>query len=777
MLRLSTKRNYTSLKYYGLALLVIVPVFSTLFAPATQAESFNAGRIIDDGVFVNRFSMNTAQIQAFLNSKVKICDTYGTQPSEYGGGTRAQWGQVNYGQSTFTCLKDYFEEGRSASQIIYDTAQTYSINPQVLIVLLQKEQGLVTDTWPLNIQYRSATGYGCPDTAACDSQYYGLVKQLDWSAKMFRAIMNASPTWYTPYVLGNNTIQYNRNSACGSSVVNIQNRATQALYNYTPYQPNSATIASPMGTTVNCGSYGNLNFFRYFTSWFGSTQFPQPVGGALYYQLSNGAIYLVIGTTRYYIPSNDMLVNYNLDKYPTIAATDSDIQTYTDGGVLTNLTWDSGGVYLVNKGVRYHVSPNMCTAWALSCYDNTKVRALGDSFQTQHLQQGGSLPELATYNGVNYKLSAGTRQPFADTKTFLDLGYGMSPILSASPVNMQMPLGSLLLSTPGVIQFSANSPNFYYDGSSYFQVSSVDVYKDWKLDNVIRISPPASSYTQTPPSSTLLTSWAQSNGKSYIVDQGRKILIPDNLSDLWSGASFTTQPAPLFNNLPTINLTGLVWTNPNIYYLDGKGKHYVSSVADVQALQSSTGSMINVGADKVANIPEGAPYIADGRVVSLNDGGGKIYVVNNHKLTYIPSPGIFNAYKFSWSSIKTLPTSILDEYPLDPGQGLGHSRASNGSHYIVTKSGLYWLSSRDSIDFGTVESSFSLINKQLVSFAVPSLSRFLYNVDNGRIYYASGGAIHYVTSMSAYRAYGGLKTPTTAINSAILRLFTEAQPI
>src|SRR5690606_6579722 len=28
----------------------------------------------------------------------------------------------------------------------------------------------------------------------------------------------------------------------------------------------------PMGSTVNCGAYGNINFYRYFTSWFGPTQ-------------------------------------------------------------------------------------------------------------------------------------------------------------------------------------------------------------------------------------------------------------------------------------------------------------------------------------------------------------------------------------------------------------------------------------------------------------------------------------------------------------------------
>jgi len=255
------------------SLLFLITLSLLVLGQAQQAHAlagWNAGRIIDDSIFTNTNTMNPSQIQAFLNSKVPVCDTYGTQPSEYGGGTRAQWGQAKYGQSTFTCLKDYSENGRSSAQIIYDTAQKYQINPQVLIVLLQKEQSLVTDTWPLNVQYRTATGYGCPDTAPCDSQYYGLTNQLDWAGKMFRAILNNSPTWYTPYVLGNNFIRYSPDGNCGGSTVYIQNRATQALYNYTPYQPNQATLNAGWGT-ASCGAYGNRNFFLYFTSWFGAT--------------------------------------------------------------------------------------------------------------------------------------------------------------------------------------------------------------------------------------------------------------------------------------------------------------------------------------------------------------------------------------------------------------------------------------------------------------------------------------------------------------------------
>lgn len=247
---------------------------------AADISKFDPGQIISDSIFTNKGSMNTAAIQNFLNSKVPTCDTNGQKLSEYGGPDlnkdgkvqRWEWGKQYYNQTTFTCLRNYSEGGKSAAQIIYETAQNYNINPQVLIVLLQKEQALVTDTWPLNVQYRTATGYGCPDTAACDTQYYGFTNQVRWAATMFNAIMTDSPTWYTPYVLGNNSIPWNPNTAsCGYSTVNIKNRATQALYNYTPYRPNQAALNAGYGSGDSCSSYGNRNFFLYFSDWFGST--------------------------------------------------------------------------------------------------------------------------------------------------------------------------------------------------------------------------------------------------------------------------------------------------------------------------------------------------------------------------------------------------------------------------------------------------------------------------------------------------------------------------
>lgn len=265
----SLKPTYTLI---GIVLLLMVVAIGlkTLQNASASVSGWKAGYIISDYVFTKKNTMSVSDIQSFLNTQVPNCDTWGAQPSEFGGGTRRQWAEAHGYSAPFTCLRNYSQGGKSAAQIIYNAAQDFNINPQVLLVLLQKEQGLVTDTWPLSIQYRSATGYGCPDNAACDSDYYGFNNQVRWAARMFHAIMTASPTWYTPYILGNNYIQYNPSSSCGGSTVNIQNRATQALYNYTPYQPNQGALNAGWGT-ASCGSYGNRNFYLYFVKWFGST--------------------------------------------------------------------------------------------------------------------------------------------------------------------------------------------------------------------------------------------------------------------------------------------------------------------------------------------------------------------------------------------------------------------------------------------------------------------------------------------------------------------------
>lgn len=252
---------------------ILVLPFASI-ASALSGSDFHPGRIIDNAVFYNNDAMSTDQIQSFLNNKVPNCDTYGTQIYS-GTTTRAQYGTSRGYPPPYICLKDYSENGVGAAQIIKNAAQAYGINPQVLLVTLQKESSLVTDDWPWPSQYKTAMGYGCPDTgsnnsANCDSQYYGFTNQVTNAAKQFRRYAT-SPNSFNFISGATVNIQYNPNVSCGSGSVYIENQATASLYNYTPYQPNGAALNNLYGTGDSCSAYGNRNFWRIFNEWFGST--------------------------------------------------------------------------------------------------------------------------------------------------------------------------------------------------------------------------------------------------------------------------------------------------------------------------------------------------------------------------------------------------------------------------------------------------------------------------------------------------------------------------
>ncbi len=261
---------------------------SSPHAFAANGNDWRTGQIMNDSVFFSSGDMSVAQIQDFLNSKNPTCDTWGTQPSEYGGGTRAQYGTSRGYPPPYVCLKDYYENpstrannlsgnpipqgGLSAAQLIKQVSDTYGISVRALLVIIQKESPgpLITDSWPFPNQYRNAMGYGCPDTAPCDPQYEGFYNQVSNAARQFVLYKN-SPASYRYKAYQNNSIQYNPVSGCGSSSVYIQNQTTAGLYNYTPYQPNQAALNNLYGTGDSCSAYGNRNFWRMFTDWFGST--------------------------------------------------------------------------------------------------------------------------------------------------------------------------------------------------------------------------------------------------------------------------------------------------------------------------------------------------------------------------------------------------------------------------------------------------------------------------------------------------------------------------
>lgn len=242
---------------------------------AADLTKFDSGYIMSDYQMSNYNSMTEAEIQSWLTSKNSCPNTdYNLYLRLSASTSVATW---HFANGHFVCISEelfgdgeVIGTGETAAHIIWQAAQDYHINPQVLLVLLQKENSLITDDLPNSWNYRTATGYGCPDTAACSSKYYGFKNQIRNAAALFHEVLSGG---WTNYPLGENWVRFSPHCDSGT-VVNIRSLATSALYRYTPYQPNAAALSVGYGTVPGssyetCAAYGNRNFYSFFEDWFG----------------------------------------------------------------------------------------------------------------------------------------------------------------------------------------------------------------------------------------------------------------------------------------------------------------------------------------------------------------------------------------------------------------------------------------------------------------------------------------------------------------------------
>ncbi|MGO3758128.1 MAG: hypothetical protein ACTJGQ_04640 [Agrococcus casei] len=261
-----------------LGIAVIIALIASVFvgiglgkpdeAWALKGSDFNPGNIITDENFYDGDALSATQIQQQLDA--------------LGANCRANC-LKDYSQSTRTLAAssycDAYTGGsrESAAQIIAKVSIACDISPKVLLVMLEKEQSLVTMNNPPASRFDRAMGYYCPDDPNrpgwCHPDYAGFFNQVyNASHQLQRYAANPNSYNYRPGQWNN--ILYNPNRACGTQRVFIENKATAALYIYTPYVPNAAALNNLYGVGDACSAYGNRNFWRMFNDWFGSPAAP-----------------------------------------------------------------------------------------------------------------------------------------------------------------------------------------------------------------------------------------------------------------------------------------------------------------------------------------------------------------------------------------------------------------------------------------------------------------------------------------------------------------------
>lgn len=447
------KKNYSLLIIISF-LLLSSPLLS--LPASAQEATFDPGYIISDSEILDSRSMTQAEIQSLLQSKNSFLATY----------------QVTDNVGTVM----------SASQAIYDRAITNGISPKFLIVLLQKEQGLIENPSPSQGRLDWATGYGCPDGGGCNNRWQGFWKQINSASLQFRDYMD-NPHLYT-YKAGQTYTFTNPYSATvqGDTVVTIQNRATAGLYNYTPHVYN-----------------GNYNFWkiwqRYFTQNYLNGSLLQAEGENGVWLIQNGVKRAFLSrsalTSRYNIDHIQIVAKADLDKYITgtpikfpqysivrlpngriyllvdatkrrfanpeafrqlgfnpeeiIQAGLTELDDYQEGEVITTssayltgaLLQDktTGGVYWYSANIKY---PIWDSAFLKTKYKNRKIIPV-PSTQLATYQTGepirfedGDLVK-SDISPTVYVIENGLKRPFDSAETFLKLGYKWSNILTFSP--------------------------------------------------------------------------------------------------------------------------------------------------------------------------------------------------------------------------------------------------------------------------------------------------------------------------------------------------------
>jgi len=237
--------------------ILTLPNFSN--AQVSIDSDFNPGRILEDVELLDHTSMTIDEIQAFLISRNSYLANYRTENAY---GTIKSAAEIIYDAAVnnYNCDGVALSEEPTETERKEKCVKITTVSPKFLLVLLQKEASLIENSNPTQNRLDWATGYMIFDGMLTCSpfdrcwRFKGFGKQVNSAALQFKAYMD-TPGRYNyrtgqTYTFANNYGTISREAM----TVTIENRATAALYNYTPHVFN-----------------GNYNVYRLWKRYFDSS--------------------------------------------------------------------------------------------------------------------------------------------------------------------------------------------------------------------------------------------------------------------------------------------------------------------------------------------------------------------------------------------------------------------------------------------------------------------------------------------------------------------------
>lgn len=735
-------RNYFVLVITIIAMLGgLVGAISTApqAAYAAVGSQFDAGDIISDALFFDGSAMSAAGVQSFLDSKVPNCRTGYTCLKDYRQSTTTKAADPG------RCAAYLGASNESAATIIAKVGSACGISQKALIVLLEKEQGLVSDDWPGAGQYRSATGYACPDTSACDTTYYGFFNQVYSAALQFKRYA-ANPTGWNHIAGRVNNIRYNPNASCGTGAVFIQNQATAGLYNYTPYQPNAAALANLYGTGDGCSSYGNRNFWRLYTDWFGATT----AGTSLVRTVANATVYLISGTSKYPVPSLQLLnalaplgpLGYVSQQYLDGYATQQNV-----GRVLRS---PDGTIYFYDSGIKLPFSScGLVVDYGGKCDTTGFVQLTAE--QLSHFATGPAMSSvLGTTAGSRYFITAGTKREILDSQA--QAAAGIPPgynVLSEDAVSA-LQLGVPII-RDAVFATQRGSANFVYLGSGVKYVVDPAVASGVGLPQRSVGSLNADSLAKISSSPIPFAAIVQ------VVGSSSKQILADGGRYEWAGATgsaLTAVPVPqsLVDSYPskgTLAVGSMIKTaaSGTVYIvMDGKILPVGAWESLVALAGGKTPVIVTVPDQLVAALPKGPVALTSNTLVRSPE-NATVYLIDGVTSKIAMSNFAF-ATEAGISDFSYTTQSRLDAYPQQKSL-LGFGLTCGTTNYVSAGGSVHVVPPALLALFPFTYVHLDKYTCQLLKVG-SNASPFIRTPD-GTIYFLDGGQKHAITSMSRFQ--------------------------
>lgn len=740
-----------------------------------ELTGFSPGNLIDDGVFYNSATMSQDEIQRFLDSKVSSCESGYTCLKNWRGSSRTVAADAMCGAYNGSA-------NESAASVIFKVAQACGINPQVLIVTLQKEQALVTHRSPSPSRYQIAMGQGCPDTAACDARYYGFFNQVYGAAWQFRRYTNppgtsAYFTWYAPGASRN--IRFHPDASCGSSPVYINNQATASLYYYTPYQPNAAALAAGYGEGNDCSAYGNRNFYNYFTDWFGSTR---GSGIVLARTAADPAVYLLSNGQRRHVTDGGDLAALSSVFGPVYTVAGAYLSNFTKSGTTGTVLRDevTGELALFQDGGRHRFpSCSLVELWGADCASPVTI-------SSSLFRQAPSGPEMTSFYRVRNTSqwgrvdSARAVTPLWNEAAARSVNGNPARAVFGAYATTALLAGkttSPLLFAPAQVVKSASSDRVFLtiDQSSLRWIKSWDDVAEYNRDaSTMAVVSDADLNSGRYREVGAVEPMLRCDGTTYLPASGALHAVRDaaatGLASMAAGTATCAQFAKgaAFGKSPLIKVEG----DSTVAVVDKGTRRTVTSWRALTAYMSGTPTTIaTVGRSTFRGLPGGVP-VADGDLVKGSSPavvlvtGGSAFRIPNYDLA--ADAGLSMAFEpIADSDLSRLTVAAAP---------LGMWVTCGGTRYVAGSGGLTPVSAAAAQGFA----SQTLGAEACARFPLRSgtLSTvFVKTPNSDRVYVAQNGIMRHVRSWATLTSLAKGEPTILALSEATLGSVPTGAPI